>query len=164
MYFCSSLTVKVQENEQNLMHPPIYIYIYIYIWQGSFSLVIVLAQSAGTAQQNTPSSSLQRDKTPPTSVLDMTLNNMKVMLQLNQSSAECGVPLHCHRSQSTRARICWTQSGPIYGSNRTFRHLNFALMFEIELFFIFNSVQTNDWCLSKYLEPFNFLDMLNCLF
>ena len=36
---------------------------------------------------------------PPTSVLDMTLNNLMVRFQQCWSFGECGVPLHCHRSQ-----------------------------------------------------------------
>ena len=35
---------------------------------------------------------------PPTSVLDMTLNNLMVRFQQCWSFGECGVPLHCHRS------------------------------------------------------------------
>ena len=47
---------------------------------------------------NTPAASLQRGKTPPMSVLDMTLNNLMVQFQQCWSFVECGVPLHCHRS------------------------------------------------------------------
>ena len=36
---------------------------------------------------------------PPTSVLDMTLNNLMVRFQQCWSFGECRVPLHCHRSQ-----------------------------------------------------------------
>ena len=36
---------------------------------------------------------------PPTRVLDMTLNNLMVRFQQCWSFGECGVPLHCHRSQ-----------------------------------------------------------------
>ena len=36
---------------------------------------------------------------PITSVLDMTLNNLMVRFQQYWSFGECGVPLHCHRSQ-----------------------------------------------------------------
>ena len=36
---------------------------------------------------------------PPTSVLDMTINNQIVRLQQCWSFGECGVPLHCHCSQ-----------------------------------------------------------------
>ena len=36
---------------------------------------------------------------PLTSVLDMTLNNLMVRFQQCWSFGECGVPLHCHRSQ-----------------------------------------------------------------
>ena len=36
---------------------------------------------------------------PPTSVLNMTLNNLMVSFQLCWSFGECSVPLHCHRSQ-----------------------------------------------------------------
>ena len=36
---------------------------------------------------------------PLTSVLDMTLNNLMVRFQQCWSLEECGVPLHCHRSQ-----------------------------------------------------------------
>ena len=38
-------------------------------------------------------------KTTPTSVLDMTLNNLMVRFQQCWSFGECGGPLHCHRSQ-----------------------------------------------------------------
>ena len=40
-----------------------------------------------------------RPPPPPTSVLDMTLNNLMVRFQQCWSFGECGVPLHCHRSQ-----------------------------------------------------------------
>ena len=43
--------------------------------------------------ENIPTASLQRGKTPPTSVLDMALNNL--MLEL----WGCGVPFFCHHSQ-----------------------------------------------------------------
>ena len=36
---------------------------------------------------------------PITSVLDMTLNNLMLRFQQCWSFGECGVPLHCHRSQ-----------------------------------------------------------------
>ena len=36
---------------------------------------------------------------PPKSVLDMTLNDLMVRFQWCWSFGECGVPLHCHRSQ-----------------------------------------------------------------
>ena len=36
---------------------------------------------------------------PPTSVLDMTLNNLMVRFQQCWSFGKCGVPLHCHCSQ-----------------------------------------------------------------
>ena len=36
---------------------------------------------------------------PPTSVLDMTLNNLMVRFQQCWSLGECRVPLHCHCSQ-----------------------------------------------------------------
>ena len=36
---------------------------------------------------------------PPTSVLDMTLNNLMVRFQQCWSFGECRVPLHCHHSQ-----------------------------------------------------------------
>ena len=36
---------------------------------------------------------------PQTNVLDMTLNNLMVRFQQCWSFGECGVPLHCHRSQ-----------------------------------------------------------------
>ena len=36
---------------------------------------------------------------PPMSVLYMTLNNLMVRFQQCWSFGECGVPLHCHRSQ-----------------------------------------------------------------
>ena len=49
--------------------------------------------------QNTPTASLQRGNTPPTSVLHMTLNNLMVRFQQYCSFGECGVPLYCHRSQ-----------------------------------------------------------------
>ena len=43
------------------------------------ALWVCLAQSAEL--QNTPTASLQRGKTPPMSVLDMTLNNQMVRLE-----------------------------------------------------------------------------------
>ena len=50
--------------------------------------------------QNTPTAPLPRGKPPPPmSVLDMTLNNLMVRSQLRWSFRECGVPLHCHRSE-----------------------------------------------------------------
>ena len=54
---------------------------------------------------------------PLTSALYMTLNNLMVRFQQCWSFGECGIPLHCHRSQ--------VHSGPgvvapdIYGLNRT---------------------------------------------
>ena len=48
---------------------------------------------------NTPTASLQRGKTHTMSILDMTLNNLMVKFQQCWSFGECGVPLHCHRSQ-----------------------------------------------------------------
>ena len=52
------------------------------------------AQPAGTEKYTT----LQRSKTsPPTSVLDKTLNNLIVRVQ-PWSFGECRVPFHCHRS------------------------------------------------------------------
>ena len=36
---------------------------------------------------------------PPTSILDITLNNLMVRFQQCWSFGECGVPLRCHRSQ-----------------------------------------------------------------
>ena len=44
-------------------------------------------------QQNTQTSSLQKSKSPPTSVLDMILNNPMVRLQKCWSFGECGVSL-----------------------------------------------------------------------
>ena len=38
-------------------------------------------------------------RSPLTSVLDMTLNNLMVRFQQCWSFGECGVSLHCHRSQ-----------------------------------------------------------------
>ena len=49
--------------------------------------------------QNRTTASLKRGKTPQTSVLDMTLNNLMVRFQQCWSFGECGVPLYCHRSQ-----------------------------------------------------------------
>ena len=50
--------------------------------------------------KNTLTASLQRGETPlPTSVLDMTLNNLIVRFEQCWSFGEYGVPLHCHRSQ-----------------------------------------------------------------
>ena len=42
---------------------------------------------------------LCRGVPPPMSVLDMTQNNPMVWFQQCWSFGECGVPLHCHRSQ-----------------------------------------------------------------
>ena len=48
---------------------------------------------------NTPTASLQKGRTSLTSFLDMTLNNLMLMLQWYWSFGECRVPLHCNRSQ-----------------------------------------------------------------
>ena len=49
-------------------------------------------------QENTPTAFLPRGKTPPpTSVLDITLNNLMMRLQY-WSFEECEIPLHCHYS------------------------------------------------------------------
>ena len=45
--------------------------------------------------QNTLTTSLQRCKTPPMSVLDMTRNNLIVWFQKCWSFGECRVPLYC---------------------------------------------------------------------
>ena len=52
----------------------------------------------GRGLLNTPTASLQQGP-PPTSVLDMTLNNLMVRFQQCWSFGKCGVPLHCHCSQ-----------------------------------------------------------------
>ena len=46
--------------------------------------------------KNTPTAFLQRNKTPPKSVLDMTLNILILGLK-SWSIEECRVPLQCHR-------------------------------------------------------------------
>ena len=53
----------------------------------------MLAQSAGAVEYT--DASLQRGKNPPTSVLDMTLNNLMVRFQQCRSFGECGIPLYC---------------------------------------------------------------------
>ena len=72
---------------------------------------------------------------PPTSVLDMTLNNLIVRFQQCWSFGECKVPLHCHCSQVQG--VVAPDKGPIYGLNRTkpcffhytdFLHLNCIFM------------------------------------
>ena len=49
--------------------------------------------------QNTLTASLYCGKTPPTSVLDMTLNNLMVRLHYCWIFGECWVPPQCHCSQ-----------------------------------------------------------------
>ena len=57
---------------------------------------------------------------PETSVLDMTQNNLMVRFQQCWSFGECGVPLHCHRSQvHSGPGVVAPDKGPIYGLNRT---------------------------------------------
>ena len=53
--------------------------------------MLFLAQSAGAVEYTV--------RPRLTSVLDMTLNNLMVRFQQCWSFGECGVPLHCHRSQ-----------------------------------------------------------------
>ena len=56
---------------------------------------------------------LCRGVNPPiTSVLDMTLNNLMVRFQQCWSLGECGVPLHCHRSQVHSGPEWWHLMGP----------------------------------------------------
>ena len=50
-------------------------------------------------QQVTYIASPQRDKTPQTSVLDMTLNNLMMRLQWCWRFGKCRAPLHCQCSQ-----------------------------------------------------------------
>ena len=52
----------------------------------------------GLELQNTLTASLQRGKTPPTSVLDIIENNLMMRLQYCWSFRECRVTIHCHRS------------------------------------------------------------------
>ena len=73
-------------------------FVFIFFAIISFLFFIFLLPSR-LGLKNTPTASLQRGKTPPTSVLDMTLNNLMVRFQQCWSFGECGVPLHCHRSQ-----------------------------------------------------------------
>ena len=47
--------------------------------------------------ENKPSASLQRGKTPPTSVLDLTLNNLMVRFKWWWGFGECRAPLYYHR-------------------------------------------------------------------
>ena len=58
---------------------------------------VLVAQSAGAAEYNDCISA--EGKTLPKRVLDMTLNNLMVMLQECCSFRKCGVPLYCHHSQ-----------------------------------------------------------------
>ena len=59
---------------------------------------INLAQSAGAVEYTNCTSA--RGKTPsPTSVLDMTLNNLMVRFQWCWDFGKCRAPLHCHCSQ-----------------------------------------------------------------
>ena len=75
------------------------IYLSIYQLLHTINLSInQLAQSAG-AVEYTDCFSAEGYDPPPTSVLDMTLNNLMVRFQQSWSFEECGVPLHCHRSQ-----------------------------------------------------------------
>ena len=62
---------------------------------------------------------LCRGVRPPTSVLDMTLNCLMVRFQQYWSFVECGVPLHCHRSQINKPGLVALDKDPIYGLNRT---------------------------------------------
>ena len=56
-----------------------YIYIYIYIYIGTQRIEIYIAQSAEAVEYFDGSSA--ESKTPPTSVLDKTLNNLMVRFQ-----------------------------------------------------------------------------------
>ena len=49
---------------------------------------------------------------PPTSVLDMTLNNLMVRFQWCWGFGECGTPLHCHGSQVHSGLEWWHLIGP----------------------------------------------------
>ena len=61
------------------------------------SMQTTFAQSAGVVEYTDYTSA---DPPPhPTSVLDMTLNNLMVRFQWCWSFGEYGVPLHCHSSQ-----------------------------------------------------------------
>ena len=60
---------------------------------------LTLAQLAGAVECTNCFSAEEGGKTPPTSVLDMTLNNLMVRFQQCWSFGEYGVPLHCHHSQ-----------------------------------------------------------------
>ena len=57
------------------------------------------AQSTGAVEYTDCTSAEGVRPPPPTSVLDMTLNNLMVRFQQCWSFGECGVLLHCHRSQ-----------------------------------------------------------------
>ena len=59
--------------------------------------IIYIAQSAGVVEYTDCFSA--EGKPPPTSVLDMTLNNLMVRFQQCWSFGECRVLLYCHRSQ-----------------------------------------------------------------
>ena len=62
--------------------------------------------------QNTLTAPLLRGKTPTTSVLDMTLNDLMVRFQQCWIFGECGVPLHCHCSQVHSGPEWQHQIGP----------------------------------------------------
>ena len=61
-------------------------------------LLLSIQYSSQLRLLNTQTASLQRNKTPSMSVLDMTLNNLMVRPQ-SWSFGECRVPLYCHHSQ-----------------------------------------------------------------
>ena len=47
----------------------------------NFDLVVICLCAVGLGLMNIPTTSLQRGKTPPTNVQDITLNNLIVLLQ-----------------------------------------------------------------------------------
>ena len=78
---------------------------------------------------------------PSTSVLDMTLNNLMVRFQQCWSFGECGVPLHCHRSQvHFGPRVVAPDKGSIYGLNRTKPYF-----FHYTVFLHLKCVFTRNW-------------------
>ena len=76
-------------------------------------------QSSTRSVGCTPTASQQRSKTPPTSVLDITLNNLMVSLQWCQSLGNAEYPFIAIALRSILALSGSTWSGPIYGLNRT---------------------------------------------
>ena len=67
-------------------------YLFTYICTHAHTHIYIFAQSAGAVEYTDCFSA-------PTSVLDMTLNNLMVRFLQCWSFGKCGVPLHSHRSQ-----------------------------------------------------------------